>query len=817
MRHRGEEFRLGPRGGIRVGLGPAELLLGLDARGDVGLDGDEILDGPLVAEHGLHIEMDMEAAVAGGELHRVRGDGLAAGQGGGDAPDGPGVALGAGERSGQRLPGHLVEGAAREAAVAFVDPLNAALVVGDDDRVVRLAGDEGELAAFRLAGAEGLVGALAGVDVLHGAEDPARLLRGAEGSAFRPQGDPEPLAGVVQHAMLDLDERRLPAEMGVDDGAHGGLVVGVEEVEPALAGGRHLRGIVADDLPDAGRAINLVGLDIPLIDADLGGLEGEVEPFVGGLEAGLDPPPGLVLGAQLVAGALGAELAPPGRLGEVDNEAEEEAHAEAGKQHHLRQVLAVGIEEGRPRGQRDGQALVEDVVVGGLPEALVNRLRRGHGLVNLQLAILGERGRGVLDGHQQMVPPRQVEPPVDRVEKLVVIEFTDDKPVGNSAAQHRDIEGEGRRLERRIDGRGNGDAAGPAGGLHGGPPHGVTGVVKQGGVLIALVRPVPARVQRGVGPLEGLVTLGVVQEFGGVGLPAALADFARPGPALGQARQAEDLGVGFAAEQGRDIVDRQLGGAVGVGELALAQRDPQGGGDGGTAHHDGQPEPARAGIGAVRVVAGRQADQRPAHQDEDDRRMRPEAGVGLPGFQGVQAVAVGDQPGQAVGGTERPEQREQQRAKGGFGSDGQPDEQQARHHENTGEGGGHSRHLGAGGDGLVANEQVVDPEVQVQRTLQHSGGGQQGGQQAEREAGPPPAGTDGQRRQPDQDEADAGIGRQGRIVGTRLNQGHIAGLPAPQDRHAAEHQQSKRHEVDVWQQGALDSARDQQHLVRHDC
>ena len=371
MRHGGEEVGLGAGDGIGLGLGPAELLLDLDARGDVGLDGDKVLDIALVTEDGLHVEVDVEAAVFGGELDGVGGDRLARSEGGADPVDGPGVGFRARQQSDQGVAVDLGEFATRQAGVTGVGPLDVSKGVGDDDGVVGLAGDEGEFAALGLADAEGLVGAFAGVDVLDGAEDAAGCLRGGEGSAFGPQGDPERLAGLMHHAVFDLDERRLAAEVGVDYRTNGGLVLAVEEAEPALSGGRHLRGIVTDELPDAGRAIHLIGFHIPLVNAGLGGVEGEVEALVGGLEPVLDVAAFLIFLAQLAAGELGGALAEAGRLGEVDDKTEEQADPEAGSERDLGQVLPVGGDEDRARVQRDVQPLVENAVGGGLAEAMV--------------------------------------------------------------------------------------------------------------------------------------------------------------------------------------------------------------------------------------------------------------------------------------------------------------------------------------------------------------------------------------------------------------------------------------------------------------
>ena len=151
-------------------------------------------------------------------------------------------------------------------------------------------------------------------------------------------------------------------------------------------------------------------------------------------------------------------------------------------------------------------------------------------------------------------------------------------------------------------------------------------------VLVAQVRPVPAGAQPGVDPLDGAVALEILQEFAGVVLPLGLREASGLGPAIRRARETLDMRLAFATEERRDIVDRQLGGAVGVAELALPQGDPEGAGHRDAADHHGQPEPAWRGALARQAVLRPQPSEGGAEQDQHDGRVRPEVRVDLPEF-----------------------------------------------------------------------------------------------------------------------------------------------------------------------------------------
>ena len=227
-----------------------------------------------------------------------------------------------------------------------------------------------------------------------------------------------------------------------DDRPHGGLIVGVEQVQPALAGGGHLRRVVADHLPDAGGKIHLVGFDVPFINTHLGGIEGEIEALVGGLEPGLDAAALLVFRQQLRRGVLGAELAAAGGLGQIDDEAEQKAHPQAGEKRDLGQELAVDIQKDRARGQGDGDPLVDEKVVGGQAQAPVDDLLRGHGLKDFDVAIRTAVGPGPVDRDDELITMREIEPAIDAIEQFVVIKLPHHEAAGVGGIQ-RDINGKG--------------------------------------------------------------------------------------------------------------------------------------------------------------------------------------------------------------------------------------------------------------------------------------------------------------------------------------------------------------------------------------
>ena len=437
-----------------------------------------------------------------------------------------------------------------------------------------------------MADAQGLVGPFAGVDVLNGAEDAPRAFRRAERDAFGPEGDPDPFAAVVEDAVFDLDEGGFAAEVGLNDLAHERLVVRVQQIEPGRAGGGHVAGIVADEVPDTRRAEQVVGLEVPLIDADLGGIEGEIEAFVGGLEAGLDPAALLVFRAQLLAGVFGGALATTGGLGQIDHEAEQGAQAQAGEERQLGQVLPVGIKIAGAGREGVGEVLSGQAIGNSLAQALINVLDRGHGRVNLEFAGRHGRGGGLGDGDGELITSRKIEPPVDDVEKLVIVEFPHNEAGETGLAHHGGIHRKRRGLQGRLEWGGDGRAAGLTGGGDGGAADGIYRVVVKGRVLIAPMRPIPACVQPGIDPHDGAIALEIAQIFGGVRLPLLLRGAGGLGPEPGHARQTADMGFGLAVEERRDVVAGEQGGAVGVAQLALPQGDPESDCQGRPVDHD---------------------------------------------------------------------------------------------------------------------------------------------------------------------------------------------------------------------------------------
>ncbi len=798
VRHRRQKIGLGARSGIGLGLGAAQLLLGLDAGGDVGLDGDEVFRQALVVDDGLHVEVHVKAPPGLGLLHHIDADGLAFPQGGADPIDGGGVAVGTGEQFGERPARDLGQTRAGEAGITFVDPLDTAMRVGDDDGIVGPARNEGELAGLGLAGAQGLVGALAGVDVLDGAEDPQRAVVRAEGDAFGAQGDPEPFPAVVQHAVLDFNERGFIAKVRRDDRPHGGLIVSVEQIQPALAGGGHLRGVIADHLPDAGSEIDLVGFDVPFINTHLGGIEGEIEAFVGGLEPGLDAAALLVFREQLRRGVLGTELAAAGGLRQIDDETEQDTHAQAGEKRDLGQELAVGIQKDRARGQGDRDPLVEEKVVGGQAQALVDGLLGGHGLKDFDFTVRTAGGSGIMDRDDELVAVRKIEPAVDAIEQFVVIKLADHETAGVGAA-HGEINGKSGGLQRGFKRGGDGEGEGLARGFCRRPPLRLARMVEGRGVLIAFVRPEPAGVQAGVNPLDGAVAAEVPHGFGRIIFPHQLRVAGGFLPAGGQARKIADVVFTFTAEERRDIVDRELGGAADIAQFALPQCHPERAGHREAANHHGQPQPARAGVRPDGIIARRQHNEGGPQQDYHHGGVRAEPGIGLPELQGIQAGLVGQQTGEPVGGAHRTNHSQQDIPPGHEHPGGEPGQFQAGEQKDRGQRRRHPADVLPGNEVFMTHQQVVEPEIQIRGALGERGSRQQRGEKSEGKTRAPPAQREGDGKKSDQDCTDTGIGRQGRVIGTGLHQSQIARHPAEQHREAEDRQHCKRSEIAVLQ------------------
>ncbi len=95
---------------------------------------------------------------------------------------------------------------------------------------------------------------------------------------------------------------------------------------------------------------------------------------------------------------------------------------------------------------------------------------------------------------------------------------------------------------------------------------------------------------------------------------------------------------------------------------------------------------------------------------------------------------------------------------------------------------GHARDMRPGNEGFVTHEQVVDPEVDPERILQHRQQCEAAAEEAGGQAAFFPAQAEQHRREADEYEADRGIGWQRGVVGPRLHQENAARPPA------AEHQ-----------------------------
>ena len=159
--HRGEEFRLGPRGVVGFLLRTAQVILGLHARRDVGEDGDEVLDGAGLVVDGLQVEMEVVTPAVAGVADEVRVERHFPLQSVAQAGDGGRIGVGADQQLREGAADHLGEVESEQADEAVVDPLEVAGGLGDGNEVVGAAGDEGELAGGGLTGAQRLFGAAA--------------------------------------------------------------------------------------------------------------------------------------------------------------------------------------------------------------------------------------------------------------------------------------------------------------------------------------------------------------------------------------------------------------------------------------------------------------------------------------------------------------------------------------------------------------------------------------------------------------------------------------------------------------------------------
>ena len=254
-------------------------------------------------------------------------------------------------------------------------------------------------------------------------------------------------------------------------------------------------------------------------------------------------------------------------------------------------------------------------------------------------------------------------------------------------------------------------------------------VVEGKGVLIAGVRPEPARTVAGVHARDRAERAIAVENAADVALPIGLVFGRTVRPARGQVVQVADDRLGLAAVEGGDGVDGQLGGAVLVGDLPLTQRGPEHQRDGDSASDHGQPQPARAPLGIVfRRFLASQQNETETQQQQGRGGRNPEVRVSQPSIELIDADAAGQQTGEAVGAGGGTEQRERDGVLWMWAAQTHPGLRQAEQGEQCGEGQRDPRGLRALDQGAVVHEEIVDAVVRTLNPFQQGDSAQQCGQ-----------------------------------------------------------------------------------------
>ena len=647
MRHRREEFGLRAGGVVGLDLGAAEHLLGFDARGDVGFDRDEILELAGLVADGLDFEAEVVFAAGLGVVDDVGGETLPLGHGEADAFDDGGVGVGPVHEVGGRFADDLVERVFHDAGEALVDPFDGAVGGGDEDGVVGLGGDEGELAGFGLRLAEGLLGFAAGGDVLNGADDAGGAAGGGGGDGFGACVNPAVFAALGADAVFGLDERGDAAELGFDAPAVERKVVGVDEGLPSFDGGGHAAVIVAEHGPEAGTVVDVTGGDVPLEDADLGGIEREAETFVGDLEAGFDAAAFLVFGLEFEVGEFGGALAGAGAAGEVDAEAEEQRDAEAGAEGELGEETAFLFQR-RGRGCKGkSDTAVEDGVGAFDGEAGVGAFVGNFGGA--------EDGFGADADVDDVVGAEFVI--VDEAgEELAVDVFAGDEAGGLAGARDGRVDGDTFAVDADIDGAGDVGRAVVAGAVDRLSAGGILRVVEGGGRGFLLGREGPDGAEVGVddGDRDAADVAGrVVPAFAGVGFPDGLGVGGDAGPDAGETLDGGGLGGELVLNGVGERLHRRLGLGGEDGDFAFAQTDPENDRERKTADDGGHRRPrGRAALG-LHGVAPREEKEGDADDEEGGGADGGGGGVGAPAIDGGETGGVAEEGGEPGGRGDR--------------------------------------------------------------------------------------------------------------------------------------------------------------------
>jgi hypothetical protein len=812
VRHGGEELALGAGGFVGLVLGAAELGLGLDAGGDVGLDGDKILDFPGGAADGLDFEVEVVFAAGLGVVDDVGADAEAARHGGADTDQGADIGLGADEEVGGVFADDFFEAVFHDAAEGFVGPLDAAVGGADEDGVVGLGGDEREFAGFGLGFAEGELGFAAGGDVLHRADDAGGAAIGAGGDGLGAGVDPAPIAAAGAHAILGLDEGGDAVELGFGAAAVERQIVVMDERLPGLDGGGHAAVFVAEHGPEAGAVVDVAGGDGPFEDTDLRGIEGEAEAFVGNFETGFDAAAFFVFGKKFFIGELGGALAGAGAAGEVERDAEENRDAEAGEEGELGEEAAVLIEGivGRREAEADAEAGDGDgavdghlVVARGVGDVLVEDVLAAEGDGDVVIAGEGggEGGDRGLEHHSVDVFGAGIADEAVAAEDRGV----DDEAVffdGFLGVEH---------LQRR--GEDGGAVVGAAGDLEGVAALLDGAVFEADGGFVARKRMDPTGAERGVdeGDFDAAEFIGDGHGGGGIGLEDGADGVGIFAPLAGETFDLGGLRIEGIADLETELGERRMGALAEDGALAIAETDPEDDGERQTADDRGHRGPRRRAAFGPDTGAPREDDERTAHEEQTRGGDRRRGGGGAPVVNGREIGDVAEERGETGGGEDG--------AGDGFGEEagfdraieGAPSERKPGEHEARGDEGGHAAGLVGVDEEVVADEEFVDEQVGAGDGLEERGQTDEGGDESE-EREFAAAGGDREEDAAEQHEAEGGIGlHRGQVAlhgrQVRREAQHFVHMepPAEEGDGAEEHQQSgeeERHALEpraAWQ------------------
>jgi|GEM_PF-3812663 len=774
VRHRREELGLGAGSVVGLDLRAAEHLLGFDAGGDVGFDEDEVLELAGLVADGLDLEAKVVFAAGLGVVDDVGGEALALRHGETDTFDDGGVGVGPVHEIGGRFADDLVEGVFHDAGEALVDPLDGAVGGGDEDGVVGLGGDEGEFAGFGLGFAEGLFGFAAGGDVLDGADDAGGAAGGGGGDGFRTRVNPAVFAAFGSDAVFGFDERGDAAELGFDAAAVERKVVGVDEGLPGFDGGGHAAVVVAEHGPEAGAVVDVAGGDVPLEDADLGGVEGEAETFVGDLEAGFDAAAFFVFGLEFAVGELGGALTGAGAAGEVDAEAEEEGDAEAGAEGELGEEAAFVLQGfgGRRKGKTDTP--VEDGV--GFFDAESGGGRFAGKIGGFEDGLVADADLDVVVGAEFVV--------VDEAgEEGAVDVFAGDEAGGLAGAGDGRVDGDALAVEADVDRAGDVGRAVVAGAFDGLGASAVLRVIEGGGGGVFLRREGPDGAKVGVDDGDGdaaEIAGGVVPAFADVGFPDGFGIGGDAGPDTGEALDARGLAGEFVLDGVGEGFHRRLGLGREDGDFAFTQTDPENDGEGEAAHDGGHGRPRRRAAFGLHGFAPGEEEEGEADDQEGGGADGRGGGVGAPAVDGGEAGGVAEEGGETGGSGDRADDGlgEKSRARGA--TETAPDENE-RNEEDAGR--RHRRHasgFGGFGEQVIGDEEFVDEQMDAENVFREGERGDGGGEQGE-PGGAGEADIDAEKNETEDEDTEGVVGLDRGAGAERLNDGIETQPPAQED------------------------------------